>query len=153
MIYEDLTTGLACSRWRAFCIYYIKWHAWRTLYCLNVTRLKYNQQNFIFCWLCISIHTRTCNETNLMNYLSSVYSLTTPANGSGLLVAHHQEVMYIYIYTRTSDDAFWLPYSIAFCYSIRPFLDLFHSWLCIFHLSRFFGDGLVFSFLQVPNES
>ena len=30
-----------------------------------------------------------------------------------------------------SDDAFRLPYSIAFDRSIRPFLDLFHSLLCI----------------------
>jgi hypothetical protein len=38
----------------------------------------------------------TCNETNLMHYLSSVYSVTIPLHVSGLLVAHHQEVaMYI----------------------------------------------------------
>jgi hypothetical protein len=37
-----------------------------------------------------------CNETNLMHYLSSVYSVTTPLHVSGLLVAHQQEVaMYI----------------------------------------------------------
>jgi hypothetical protein len=37
-----------------------------------------------------------CNETNLMHYLSSVYSVTTLLHVSGLLVAHHQEVaMYI----------------------------------------------------------
>jgi hypothetical protein len=37
-----------------------------------------------------------CNETNLMHYLSSVYSVTMPVHVSGLLVAHHQEVaMYI----------------------------------------------------------
>jgi hypothetical protein len=37
-----------------------------------------------------------CNETNLMHYLSSVYSVTIPLYVSGLLVAHHQEVtMYI----------------------------------------------------------
>jgi hypothetical protein len=39
---------------------------------------------------------------------------------------------------KTSGDAFRLPYSIAFGCSIRPFLDLFHSWLYIPHLSRFF---------------
>jgi hypothetical protein len=33
-----------------------------------------------------------CNETNLMHYLSSVYSITIPLHVSGLLVAHHQEV-------------------------------------------------------------
>jgi hypothetical protein len=42
---------------------------------------------------------------------------------------------------KTSDDAFRLSYSITFDCSIRPFLDLFHSWLYIFHLSRFSGDS------------
>jgi hypothetical protein len=42
------------------------------------------------------IVTCACNETNLMHYLSSVYSVTIPLHVSGLLVAHHQEVtMYI----------------------------------------------------------
>jgi hypothetical protein len=37
-----------------------------------------------------------CNETNLMHYLSSAYSVTINLHVSGLLVAHHQEVtMYI----------------------------------------------------------
>jgi hypothetical protein len=37
-----------------------------------------------------------CNETNLMQYLSSVYSVTISLHVSGLLVAHHQEeAMYI----------------------------------------------------------
>jgi hypothetical protein len=37
-----------------------------------------------------------CNETNLMHYLFSVYSVTIPPHVLGLLVAHHQEVtMYI----------------------------------------------------------
>ena len=65
--------------------------------------------------------------------------------------------IYIYIYIlrgfKTSDDAFRLSYSSAFDCSIRPFLDLFHSWLYKVHLSRFSGDGLVFSFLQVSSES
>jgi hypothetical protein len=47
-------------------------------------------RNFMFCWLCISIC--TCNETNLMHYLPSVYSVTILLHVSGLLVAHHQEV-------------------------------------------------------------
>jgi hypothetical protein len=34
-----------------------------------------------------------CNETNLMHYLCSVYSVTIPLHVSGLLVAHHQEVV------------------------------------------------------------
>ena len=46
--------------------------------------------------------------------------------------------IYIYIYIlrglKTSDDAFRLSYSTAFDCSIRPFLDLFHSWLYILHL-------------------
>jgi hypothetical protein len=64
--------------------------------------------------------------------------------------------IYTYIYTyiymcgfKTSGDAFRLPYSIAFSCSIHPFLDLFHSWLYISHLSRSFGNGLVSSFLHV----
>jgi hypothetical protein len=36
------------------------------------------------------------NETNMMHYLSSVYSVTIRLHVSGLLVAHHKEVtMYI----------------------------------------------------------
>ena len=53
---------------------------------------------------------------------------------------------------KTSGDAFQLPYSIAFGCSIRPFLDPFHSRLyTISHFSKFCGDGLVFSFLQVSS--
>jgi hypothetical protein len=49
---------------------------------------------FMFCWPCISIY--ACNETNLIYYWSSVYSVTIPLHVSGLLAAHHQEVaMYI----------------------------------------------------------
>jgi hypothetical protein len=37
-----------------------------------------------------------CNETNLMQYVSSVYSVTVPLRVLGLLVVCHQEVtMYI----------------------------------------------------------
>jgi hypothetical protein len=54
---------------------------------------------------------------------------------------------------KTSDDAFRLSYSIAFVCSIRPFLDLFHSRMYIFHLSRFSGNNVVFSFFQVSSES
>ena len=49
---------------------------------------------------------------------------------------------------KTPGGAFRLPYSIAFDCSIRPFSDLFHPWLYTSHLSRFFGKGLVFSFLR-----
>ena len=61
--------------------------------------------------------------------------------------------MYVLRGFKTSDYAFRLSYSITFDCSIRPFLDLFHSWLYIFHLYRFSGDGLVVSFLQVSSES
>jgi hypothetical protein len=45
--------------------------------------------NFMFCLMCISIY--ACNETNLMRYLSAVYSATVPLHAD-----HHQEVtMYI----------------------------------------------------------
>jgi hypothetical protein len=33
-----------------------------------------------------------CNETNLMHYLSSVYSVTIPLHVSRLLLAHKKEV-------------------------------------------------------------
>jgi hypothetical protein len=42
------------------------------------------------------VSTYACNKTNLMHYLSSVYSVTIILHVSGFLVAHHQEVtMYI----------------------------------------------------------
>jgi hypothetical protein len=45
---------------------------------------------------CAEHGTAACNETNLMHYISSVYSVTKPLHVSDLLVAHHQEVtMYI----------------------------------------------------------
>jgi len=51
---------------------------------------------------------------------------------------------------KTSDDAFRLSYSIGFSCSIRPFLHLFHLWLYLFHLSRFYGDGLLFPSFRIP---
>jgi hypothetical protein len=76
---------------------------WRSRCCVvrrswvqNVLSQLYREivPSFMFCWPCISIY--ACNETNLMHYLSSVYSVTIPLHVSGLLVAHHQEVkMYI----------------------------------------------------------
>jgi hypothetical protein len=58
-------------------------------------------------------------------------------------ISKRRYYLYIYIYIlcgfKTSDDAFRISYSIAFDCSIRPFLDLFHSWLYTFHLSRFSG--------------
>jgi hypothetical protein len=39
-----------------------------------------------------------CNETNLMHYVSSVYSVTIPLHVSGLLVAHHLEVTMYNVY-------------------------------------------------------
>jgi len=62
----------------------------------------------------------------------------------------------IHIYVcgfKTSGDAFRLPYSIAFGCSIRPLLVLFHSWLYISHLSKFFAGSLVFSFRFPVNLS
>jgi hypothetical protein len=45
------------------------------------------------CCMCGTIATCNyfCNETKLMHYLSSVYSVTITLHVSGLLVAHHQE--------------------------------------------------------------
>jgi hypothetical protein len=45
----------------------------------------------------VDITDRACNETNLMHYLSLVYSVTTILRVSGLLVAHHPEVTSIYV--------------------------------------------------------
>jgi hypothetical protein len=48
-----------------------------------------------YCYEC-NLTEPVCNETNLMHYLPSVYSITKPLHVSGLLVAQHQEVtMYI----------------------------------------------------------
>ena len=81
--------------------------------------------------------------------------------GSTSIAIHRKSLQFLYFAAadmkqsilrgfKTSDDAFPLSYSIAFDCSIRPFLDLFKSWLYIFHLYRFSGDGLV-SFLQVSS--
>jgi hypothetical protein len=75
-------------------------------------------------------------------------SPSDPAWSQVSLVSTCTPCFYIYIYTyilrgfKTSGDAFRLPHSIAFDCSIRPFWDLFHSWLCISHFSRIFGDDL-----------
>jgi hypothetical protein len=60
--------------------------------CTSDLSIQKKSPNFtsMFCWPYISIY--DCNETNLMHYLSSVYSVTIPLHVSGLLVAHHQEV-------------------------------------------------------------
>jgi hypothetical protein len=66
---------------------------------------------FVFFYVlltCISIY--ACNETNLMHYLSSVYSVTTPLHVSSLLVANHQEVtMYIC-------DSWYMLYILVNCW-------------------------------------
>jgi hypothetical protein len=59
-------------------------------------------EDFMFCWPCISIY--ACNETNLMHYFCSVYSITIPLHVSGLLVAHHQEVTICCMYTLLHPD-------------------------------------------------
>jgi hypothetical protein len=40
-------------------------------------------------------------QTNLMHYLSSVYFVNQPLHVSGIFMAHHQEVYYIYMTTGT----------------------------------------------------
>jgi hypothetical protein len=67
--------------------------------------LKITSLNFMFCWRYFWIY--ACNETNLMHYLSSVYSVTIPQHVSGLLVAHHQEVT-MYTSTNTCDNLYVL---------------------------------------------
>ena len=51
-----------------------------------------------------------------------------------------------------SDDTFQLSHSIAFDCSIRPFLDLFHSWLYIFHLTTFSGTASFFPSFRFPEN-
>jgi hypothetical protein len=78
----------------ADCCYEVLYHycilTWHCL-CGNVARtFRFSQiggsdcYNFMFCWPCISIY--GCNGTNLMYYLSSVYSVTIPLHVAGLLV-------------------------------------------------------------------
>jgi hypothetical protein len=53
--------------------------------------IKYSLTHFfMFCWPCSSIY--ACNETKLMHYLTSVYSITINLHVSDLLVAHRQEI-------------------------------------------------------------
>jgi hypothetical protein len=53
-----------------------------------------NLTGILFCLSCYSMC--ACNETSLMRYLFSAYSVTKLQHVSGFLVAHHQEVkMYI----------------------------------------------------------
>jgi hypothetical protein len=67
---------------------------------------------FMFCWPCISIY--ACNETNLMHYLSSVYSVTITLHVLGLLVAHHQEVT-VYVC-----DNWYMLYTLVGCQRAWP---------------------------------
>jgi hypothetical protein len=53
-------------------------------------------QSLMFCWPCILIF--LLMQTNLMHYLSLIYFVTQPLHGSGLFIAHHQEVYTVYIY-------------------------------------------------------
>jgi len=85
--------------------------------------------------------------------LHTVWILSSVSNSIHYIYIYMCIYIYILRCFKRSDDAFRLSYSIAFDCSIRPFSDLFHSWLYIFHLSRFSGDGLVFSCLQVSSES
>jgi len=41
----------------------------------------------------------SCNESNLMRYLSSVYFVNQTLHVSGMFVAHHQEVYCLYTTT------------------------------------------------------
>jgi hypothetical protein len=65
---------------------------WMWLYSASHLNTNISSEYCTRTWFCCA-----CNETNLMHYLSSVYSVTIPLHVSGLLVAHHQEVaMYIW---------------------------------------------------------
>jgi hypothetical protein len=64
-----------------------------------------------------------CNETNLMHYLSSIYTVTIPLHVSGLLVAHHQEV------TMYTCNRWYVLYVLADC-------QLASVWFHYTHISR-----------------
>jgi hypothetical protein len=67
--------------------YFEYWHARHSYVLWHLTR---------FTGLVATNEGNACKETNLMHYLSSVYSVTIPLHVSGLLVAYYQEVtMYI----------------------------------------------------------
>jgi hypothetical protein len=71
-----------------FLFFYLFVHLYRVCLCVYYL-LSYFLLYFINSLL-------ACNETNLMHYLSSVYSVTIPLHVSGFLAAHHQWVtMYI----------------------------------------------------------
>jgi hypothetical protein len=74
-----------------------------------------------------------CNKTNLMQYLSSVYSVTIPIHVSGLLVAHHQEVtMYIcnkLNYQFHPNQASWQSTNAYKTYHLLR-IYIFTSWWC-----------------------
>jgi hypothetical protein len=62
-------------------------------------------------WVAASV----CNETSLLHYLSSVYSVTIPLHVLNLLVTHHQvETMYIcnnlyVLYVLVNCQQAWIP--------------------------------------------
>jgi hypothetical protein len=57
---------------------------------------KYQLHIFVYVLFTMHLNVYACNETNLMQYVSSVYSVTVPLHVSGLLVVCNQEVtMYI----------------------------------------------------------
>jgi hypothetical protein len=114
------------------------WHAYRPMECV-----------YVHMYVCIMIVLETVSTC--MHIVKEVLSL----NNVHAWISRTLKCALLYILRgfKTSDNAFWLSYSIAFDCSICPFLECFHSWLCIFHLPRFSEDGLVFSFLQVSSES
>jgi hypothetical protein len=57
--------------------------------------LKWTHFAVVYTLFWLMIICDACNKTNLMHYLSSVYSITIPLHVSGLLVAHHEVTMYI----------------------------------------------------------
>jgi hypothetical protein len=123
--------------------------------------LKLSLQYFTFCWPYISIY--VCNETNLMHYLSSVYSVTIPLHVLGLLVAHHQEVaMYIcyswyVLYVLVDCRQAWLEWNYIQLVSLHTYLNrnvakdsvLWHVTLCCWlsgvMLNGYSGTGTTIS--------
>ena len=79
----------------------------------------------------ICSHRRKCILTTRFYFVLHSHLLSGVPN----ILFHLQPSIYIYLFINallTSGNAFRLPHSIAFGCSIRPFLDLFHSWLYIY---------------------
>jgi hypothetical protein len=87
---------------------------------LRMGRVK-RRKHFMLCWPCISKY--ACDETNLMNYLSTPYWVTTPLYVSGLRIAHHQKV------TLCICDNWYVFYAVVDCRRAKDIHTRIHCYL------------------------